>query len=145
MRTLAVLTAAGFAMVACSSHSPDPHDPGAAASAQAPAGQASVAKASSSANHANPFFAKSTLPFQAPPFDKIKDADYKPAIEKGMAERLDEVEKIANNANPPTFENTYVALEKTGALLGRVMSTFNAVTSANTDPTLQKVQSEIAP
>jgi peptidyl-dipeptidase Dcp len=93
----------------------------------------------------NPFFTKSTLPFQAPPFDKIKDSDYKPAIEAGMKKQLAEVEKIANNPAPPTFENTFVALEKSGQLLTRVQLVFNAVTSANTDSVLQKVQEEEAP
>src|SRR6185437_14917262 len=68
----------------------------------------------------NPFYSPSTLPFQAPPFDKIKDSDYKPAIEAGMAEQLQEMQAIANNPEPPTFENTIVAFEKSGQLLTRV-------------------------
>ena len=63
---------------------------------------------------ANPFYAPSTLPFQAPPFDKIKDSDYQPAIEAGMAEQLKEMRAIADNPAAPTFENTIVAMEKTG-------------------------------
>jgi hypothetical protein len=62
----------------------------------------------------NPFYAPSALPFQAPPFDKIKDADYQPALEAGMAQQLTEVQAIADNPDAPTFENTIVALEKTG-------------------------------
>ena len=93
----------------------------------------------------NPFYAPSTLPFQAPPFDKIKDSDYQPAIEEGMKQQLAEVETIANSSDAPTFENTYVALEKTGVLLNRVMMTFNGVTAANTDDALQKVQEDEAP
>ncbi|MGH8283839.1 MAG: peptidyl-dipeptidase Dcp [Gammaproteobacteria bacterium] len=93
----------------------------------------------------NPFFAPSTLPFQAPPFDKITDSDYLPAIEAGMQQQLAEVRKIANNPAPASFENTLVALEQTGQLLNRAMGAFNGVSSANTDPTLQKVQEEIAP
>ena len=65
----------------------------------------------------NPFYATSTLPFQAPPFDKIKDSDYQPAIDAGMAEQIKEVEAIANNPAPPTFENTFVAMERSGQLL----------------------------
>ena len=68
----------------------------------------------------NPFYAPSTLPFQAPPFDKIKDSDYQPAIDAGMAQQIEEVEAIANNPAPPTFENTLVALERSGQLLDRV-------------------------
>jgi peptidyl-dipeptidase Dcp len=93
----------------------------------------------------NPFYAPSALPFHAPPFDKIKDSDYQPAIDAGMAEQLKEVEAIANNPVPPTFENTLVALERSGRLLDRVMNVFNGVTSANTDEALQKVQEYEAP
>jgi peptidyl-dipeptidase Dcp len=93
----------------------------------------------------NPFYAPSTLPFQAPPFDKIKDEDYQPAIEAGMAEELSEIEIIANSPAPPTFENTIVAMEKTGQLLQRALAAFGAVTAANTNPFLEKVQAEEAP
>ena len=93
----------------------------------------------------NPFFAPSTLPFQAPPFDKIKDSDYQPAIEAGMAQQREEIKTIADNPAPPTFENTVVAMEKTGRLFDRAMSAFNAVTGANLNPELQKVQEIEAP
>ena len=93
----------------------------------------------------NPFFAPSSLPFQAPPFDKIKDEDYQPAMEAGMAEELKEVQAIANNPAPPTFENTIVAMEKSGQLLRRVQQAFYAVSAANTNPALQKVRSIEAP
>ena len=93
----------------------------------------------------NPFFAPSTLPFQAPPFDKIKDSDYQPAIEAGMAEELKEMQAIANNPAPPTFENTIVAMEKSGQLSQRVQSAFFSVTAANTNDELQKVRSIEAP
>ncbi len=88
----------------------------------------------------NPFYAASTLPFQAPPFDKIKDSDYQPAIEAGIAQQMQETEAIANNSAAPTFENTIVAMEKSGQLLNRVMMVFSGVTGANTNDTLQKVQ-----
>ena len=93
----------------------------------------------------NPFFAPSTLPFQAPPFDKIKDSDYQPAIEAGMAEELKQVDAIADNPAPPTFENTIVAMEKGGQLLRRVEAVFYAVSAANTNPELQKIRSIEAP
>lgn len=64
----------------------------------------------------NPFYAPSTLPFHAPPFNRIKDSDYQPAIDAGMAEQRKEVEGIASNPAPPTFENTLVALEKSRRL-----------------------------
>ena len=93
----------------------------------------------------NPFYAPSTLPFRAPDFSKIKDSDYQPAIEAGMAEQIKEVEAIANNPAPPTFENTIVALEKSGQLLDRVSEAFFGVVAANSDPELLKVRSIEAP
>jgi peptidyl-dipeptidase Dcp len=93
----------------------------------------------------NPFYAPSTLSFQAPPFDKIKDSDYQPAIEAGMAEELKEMKAIAENPAAPTFENTIVAMEKTGALFQRAMAAFSGVTGANTNPVLEKIQREEAP
>jgi peptidyl-dipeptidase Dcp len=93
----------------------------------------------------NPFYAASTLPFQAPPFDKIKDSDYQPAIEAGMAQQREEVRAIADNSAAPTFDNTIVAMEKTGRLFTRVMLVFNGVTGANLSPELQKVQDIEAP
>jgi peptidyl-dipeptidase Dcp len=94
---------------------------------------------------ANPFYAPSTLPFHAPPFDKIKDSDYQPALDAGMAQQLAEVEKIADNPEPSTFENTFVAFEKSGQLLDRAQAAFNCVTQANTDPELAKTQEYEAP
>jgi peptidyl-dipeptidase Dcp len=93
----------------------------------------------------NPLLKESTLPYQAIPFDKIKDADYQPAIEAGIKQRLEEIEKIANNPEAATFENTFVDLEKSGQLLERANNAFDVVTGANTNPTLQKVQEEEAP
>jgi peptidyl-dipeptidase Dcp len=93
----------------------------------------------------NPFYAPSTLPFQAPPFDEIKDSDYQPAIDAGMAQQIGEIRAIADNPDAPTFENTLVALEKSGRLLDRASSVFDAVTGANTNPVLQKVQETEAP
>ena len=93
----------------------------------------------------NPFYAPSTLPFHAPPFDKIKDSDYQPAIEAGMAEQRQEIRAIADNPAPPTFENTLVAMEKTGQLFNRAMAAFSGVTGANLNPELQKVQDFEAP
>jgi peptidyl-dipeptidase Dcp len=93
----------------------------------------------------NPFYAESTLPFHAPPFDKIKDTDYQPAIEAGIKQNLEEVQAIADNKAEPTFENTIVAMEKSGQLVSRVMMVFNGVTGANINPVLQKTQDEVAP
>jgi peptidyl-dipeptidase Dcp len=93
----------------------------------------------------NPFSQASTLPFQAPPFNKIKNEDYEPALREGIKQQLNEIKTIADNAAAPTFENTLVALEKSGALLRRVNNAFNAVTGANTNDTLQQLQETIAP
>src|SRR5579871_2445465 len=93
----------------------------------------------------NPFYTPSPLPLQAPPFDKIKDSDYQPAIEAGMAQQIEEARAIADNPASPTFENTLVALEKSGQLFNRVMQVFGPVTSANLNPTLQKVKEIEAP
>src|SRR5580704_16773872 len=111
------------------------------------AGTACVANAQAPAafGPANPFYAPSALPFHAPPFDKIKDADYQPAMEAGMTQQLAEVKKIADDPAAPTFENTIAAFEKTGQLLTRVQLVFNGITGANTDDALQKVQEIEAP
>ncbi|MGA9529636.1 MAG: peptidyl-dipeptidase Dcp [Terriglobales bacterium] len=93
----------------------------------------------------NPFYSASPLPFQAPPFNKIKDSDYQPAIEAGMAQQREEARVIAESPDAPTFDNTIVALEKSGQLLNRVMQVFGGVTGANLSPELQKVQEIEAP
>lgn len=93
----------------------------------------------------NPFAAASTLPFQTADFDHIKNSDFKPALEAGMKQQLAEVQKIADNPDAPTFDNTFVALEKSGQLLRRVSGVFGLLTSANTNPELQKLQEEVAP
>jgi peptidyl-dipeptidase Dcp len=93
----------------------------------------------------NPFYAPSALPFRAPPFDRIKDDDYQPAIEAGMAEQLAEIQRIADNSAAPTFDNTFVALERSGRLLDRALAAFRGVSEANTNPTLQSAKTALAP
>ena len=97
------------------------------------------------AQRANPLLTQSTLPFQAPVFDRITDADFQPALEEGMRQQLQEIESIANNPAPPSFVNTIEAMERSGALLRRVEPIFDGMTSSNTNPALQKVESEEAP
>ena len=94
---------------------------------------------------ANPFFTESTLPFHAPPFDKIKDSDYAPAIEEGMKSQLAEIQEIADNPEPATFANTLETMEKSGALLTRVTKVFFNLTTANTSDTLQQIKADEAP
>ncbi|HBK46984.1 MAG TPA: peptidyl-dipeptidase Dcp [Xanthomonadaceae bacterium] len=93
----------------------------------------------------NPLLAASTLPFQAPPFDKIQDGDYLPAFEQGMTEHLAEVRKIADNPEPATFDNTIEALERSGETLNRVSRIFFGLVQADTNDARQKIQEEIAP
>ena len=88
---------------------------------------------------ANPFAKPSSLPLQYPAFDNIKDAHYLPAFAAGMREELREVEAIANDKAAPTFDNTIVALEKSGQLLARVNATFSNLHGANTNDTLDAV------
>ncbi len=103
------------------------------------------AKETKPAAHANPLLVASSLQFQFPPFDQIKNEDYAPAFTQSMAEQLKEVEAIANNPEPPTFDNTMVALEKSGRTLTRVNAIFGNLAGANTNPVLQKVEAEMAP
>ena len=93
----------------------------------------------------NPFYQESTLYFKYPPFDKIKNAHYAPAFGKGMAEQLVEIEAIADQDDAPTFENTIVAMEKSGQLLNRVATVFYSLASAHTNDSLEAVRSEMAP
>lgn len=93
----------------------------------------------------NPFMKKSKLQYEAPEFDKIKNEHFKPAFEFGLKQHDAEILKIANNSEAATFENTIVALEKSGEVLKRTVITFSNLTSANTNPTLQALDEEYAP
>jgi peptidyl-dipeptidase Dcp len=93
----------------------------------------------------NPLLAPSPLPFGAPPFDRILDAHFLPAIELGMREQLAEVDAIATQPAAPTFENTLEALERSGDLLTRALRAFHAIAGTNTNDALQDLQVEIAP
>src|SRR5579864_5543622 len=97
------------------------------------------------AKAANPFATASTLPFQAPRFDIIKDSDYQPGFEAGMKEQIAEINRIADNPAAPTFDNTIAAMERSGRMLDRVNNTFFGVVQANTNPALDKVQTAEAP
>ena len=124
MKTL--LYAAGLAVVmgACSSQ-------GKGGSESGPAG--------------NPFFSEYTTPYGVPPFDEIKVEHYKPALERAMEENKKEIEAIVNNPEPPTFENTIVALDQSGELLSKVMYAFSGQASVNTTEEIQALEQEIYP
>ena len=94
---------------------------------------------------ANPFAQRSTLPYQAPPFDRIADADYQPAIEQGIAASLAEVRMIAADPAAPTFDNTIIAMERQGQMLERAERTFGQVSQANSNPTLEQAQTALGP
>lgn len=112
--------------------------------AKAPAGKERAGRNGAPPTN-NPFFQPSPLPFQAPQFNLIKDGDFEPAIAEGMKRQLAEIKKIADNPAAPTFENTIVAMEKSGQMLNRVEQVFQALNSANTDPTLQEIDQTEAP
>lgn len=93
----------------------------------------------------NPFMTKSKLQYEAPEFDKIKDSDFKPAFDYGLKQQEQEINMIANVRSVPTFENTILAIEKSGDVLKRAQIVFYNLTSANTNPTLQALEEEYAP
>jgi len=93
----------------------------------------------------NPFSHPSTLPYELPPFDRIRNGDYRPAFEEGMSEQRAQVRAIATSAAAPDFENTIVALERSGQILSRVSAVFFNLNASNTDPLMQEIDSEIAP
>ncbi len=106
---------------------------------------ATAAEPAPAAMNDNPLLTESPLPLHYPQFDKIKNEHYLPAIELGMAENLKEIEAIANNPAAPTFENTIVAMEKSGDLLSRASTIFFALNGSNTNPEMQKVARTLAP
>ncbi|MBK8612946.1 MAG: M3 family metallopeptidase [Flavobacteriales bacterium] len=92
-----------------------------------------------------PMFLNTGLPFDAPAFDKIKDSDFRPAIEAGMVKHLAEIDSIANSPEAPTFENTIVGLEKSGRELTRASAIFYNLTGSATNDSLQAIKEALAP
>lgn len=92
----------------------------------------------------NPLLQRSTLQYQAPAFDQIKEAHFKPAFEYGLQVHDQEIAKIAQAKTVPTFENTVLALELSGEALGRATTIFYNLVGANTNPTLQALEAEYA-
>src|ERR1700761_9547193 len=93
----------------------------------------------------NPFSHPSSLPYQLPPFDRIGNADYRPGFEAGMHQQRQEGRQIVDNTLPADFQNTIVALERSGLLLNRVSSVFFNLNASTTDPEMEAIESEIAP
>ncbi len=93
----------------------------------------------------NPFLRKSPLQYQAPEFDKIKDEHFKPAFDYGLKEQLANIDKIVSNPDAPTFENTVLALENSGEVLGRATILFYNLTGSNTNDNLQRIEETYAP
>ncbi|SFA84560.1 peptidyl-dipeptidase Dcp [Collimonas sp. OK607] len=105
----------------------------------------SQATATAALAASSPFAQISSLPYNLPPFDKIKDSDYKPSFEAGMAQQRQEVNAIAANPAAPSFDNTILALERSGQMLTRVSDVFFNLVSTNTSPELDQTQQDIAP
>ncbi|MEN3278776.1 MAG: peptidyl-dipeptidase Dcp [Massilia sp.] len=104
-----------------------------------------VSQAATPFDASNPFAKPSTLPFNYPPFDKVKNEHFAPAFIEGMRQEAAEIEAIANNKAAPTFENTIVAMERSGQLLNRVQAMFGTLTGSYTNDTLQALQKELSP
>jgi len=117
----------------------------AAQSAAAAPAAAAPAATSAAAQAGNPFFKLSPLPFHYPQFDLIKDEHFAPAYAEGMTQHLKEIEAIANSTKPATFDNTIVAMERSGQLLTRVSTTFSNLQGANTNPQLDAIDTEMSP
>ncbi|WP_413602414.1 M3 family metallopeptidase [Curtobacterium sp. Curtsp57] len=92
-----------------------------------------------------PFDEPSPLPYALPPFDDVRLEHHRPAFDAGMAEQRAEVEAIAANPEPATFDNTLVALERTGQLLSRVSMVFFTLSSADSTPELHDIEAEVSP
>jgi len=109
------------------------------------AGSAIDSRAATPPATANPFFQPSDLPYHLPPFDRIHDSDFMPAFTRGMEEQRKEIDAIAHESAAPTFENTIVALERSGALLTRVSKTFTNLSASNADEAIEKIEAEVSP
>lgn len=129
-----VITA--LAITACSDNT---------ASQQSTTTQTAAELTTTDATAANPLMKPSTLQYEAPNFTEIKDEHYLPAFEEGMKQHMVEVLAIANNPAPATFDNTLVALEKSGELLTRVSRIFYNLAGSDSNPERRKIQSEMAP
>ncbi|MFM8570714.1 MAG: hypothetical protein ACKOAU_03860, partial [Pirellula sp.] len=96
-------------------------------------------------NQDNPFYQASKLPFQAPDFAAIKPEHFASAFEAGFKQQLDQVRAIADQVDPPSFDNTLVAMEKSGEILTRVSAVFFNLAGAHTNESIQEIEQAVAP
>ncbi|MCP4502521.1 MAG: M3 family metallopeptidase [Deltaproteobacteria bacterium] len=134
---LSSLTLAAGVFVGCATSSTSPD----ADQTAATAGE----KQKEVANAENPLFQESTLAYKMPHFDRIKDEHFLPAFEKGMSEHLAEIDVVIAQKDAPTFDNTFIPMQKAGGLLNRTARVFFALIAADTNDTLEKVRTEMAP
>lgn len=99
----------------------------------------------SAASHVNPFLTPYDTPFQIPPFERIEISDYLPALKEGIRQQKEEIEAIVNNPQKPTFDNTILAMEKSGELSSRVMSVFGSLSECMSSPEMESVAEEFFP
>ncbi len=137
---VALSCACAFTLIACAPGEEVPSD---AASADTAVEQAETVAAESTMD--NPFMQPSDLYMQYPAFDKIENSHYMPAFKAGLAQQVEEIAAIANSEEAPTFENTFVAMERSGAILGRVARVFYALVSAHTNDEINEIRTELAP
>ncbi len=133
-RTVVLAAAISLALAACSGKESTPVSDTQNPPAQQPADAST-----------NPLLSASTLPFQAPPFDRIQDSHYLPAFEEGMRQHLAQVRQISDNPEPASFANTIEALERSGETLTRVSRIFFGLVQADTNDARQQIQEEVAP
>src|SRR3954451_9055530 len=127
----------GLILTACVSSTQKPEAAVSPTTPSAPSAPSAPEKAPSPAQSA--FLRPSTLPYEMPPFDQITDDSYRPAFDAGMAEQRGQVAAIANDSAAPTFENTVVALERSGRILYRVSNVFFNLQGANTNDELDAI------
>ena len=150
MRNLLITLAAAILAASCATKSdvtttstPEPATTEAVATASE---EPPLAEPTPPAMPANPLLAEWTGPYGGvPPFDKVRVEDFKPALEAGMAENLANVDKIANDPNPPTFENTIVAMERSSRTLDRVGTIYGIWSSNMSSDDFQPIEREMAP
>lgn len=142
MKKILIICVVAIVMAACSKKESTPET---AAPAQEAVEQAQKTETEPMLDPSNPFAAPSGLPFGIVDFSKLKSEHFQPAIEAGMKQQLAEIETIANQTEEPTFENTLVALEKSGDLLQRSVTVFGEFTNAMSDPVIDKADQVISP